>query len=627
MLKSQREAEMAQQDSSGKRLRDTPCVQSLLGFFFNKGVRGGPKIFLNMAAVLFALLLVIKILPQRLSDSALNSMHMHHNLWKGEHEEPLQKTGTGDDGSRPGGLRIVVFGENDIGTPIGVDQEVEGSKSWTEALCDQLACSKHISMAPSPDSPAWSVSSKMLYADGLENVLNETAGRPGPGLDYSYLSTLYGPQWQTLDFKDQVDRFLAMPKPLHVPKETLWVFNFGFWDVWSLSALPIPAGKAAADAMIKDLFEQIERLYKASTDSRSIAWSDINYVPAPPEPEPSPGAGSIEGSSAEVLTEKRNEEKAGNSPEAEDNAEEPTEYFRLLIPRVMDPSLLPGWRDLRAQLPKVHSKAEQMRNCAELTEHWNDCIVDGLVEWVRKEDRKAGEEESRKSRKGRKGRRTEPDSPGAPASPPADPPTTPIATPGKKVDESPPQHRPSPVRDGFAYNMANYVLDAMVERQLRNARLRDGDGRGDGPVKEGFRDVANSCVERVDTALVAISVQSGVRLGIPNEEIGGDVQVPSSTKPENHELQKEQARREVMSKRGGEKGGGEKKERVDLTANAAATVKVCQIPSDYLFYTPFALSQKAIGEIASETADMIRNNETIRGKLQAQIDKVSPGAP
>lgn len=131
---------MAQQESSGNRLRDTPCVQSLLGFFFNKGVRGGPKIFLNLAGVLFALLLVIKLMPQRLSDSALNSMP--HDLWKGEQEETLQADSGDNDDSMPGGLRIVVFGENDIGTPIGVDQEVEGSKSWTEALCDQVSGSQ-----------------------------------------------------------------------------------------------------------------------------------------------------------------------------------------------------------------------------------------------------------------------------------------------------------------------------------------------------------------------------------------------------------------------------------------------------------------------------------------------------
>lgn len=483
-------------------------------------------------------------------------------------------------------------------------------------------------MAPSTNSSAWSVSSKALYADGVESVLNETAERSSPGMDYSYLSTYYAPQWQTLDLKDQVDRFLAMPKPRHAPTETLWVFNFGFWDVWSLSAMPIPAGKAAADTMTRDMFEQIERLYEASTDHRSIAWSDTNYVPPPPVPETSPEMES-ELSPAEEPpvggpTEKRDEGSAENGSESQTNAEDKTEYFRLLIPRITDPSLLPGWRDLRAQLPKVHSKAEQMRNSAELTEHWNDRVVDRLVEWVRKENKTAGEDENKESKRA--------DADTAAASSPAvvDTPATQTITQGKKVDTAPAPSRPSPVRDGFAYNMANYVLDAMVERQLRNARLRDGSGRGDGAVEDGFRDVANSCVERVDTALVAVSVQSGVKLEIPNEEIGGDIQVPSATKPENREqTQRAKGSRVMGSKREakeGEEKEKEKKEPVDLAGKAAETVKVCQIPSDYLFYTPFALSQKAIGEIAAQTADMIRNNETIRAKLQAQMGKVSRAA-
>ncbi|KAI3390532.1 hypothetical protein diail_9270, partial [Diaporthe ilicicola] len=591
---------MAQQDGPGSRLRSTPCIQSLLGFFFNKGVRGGPKIFLNLAAVLFALLLVIKLMQQRLSDGALNSIP--HDLWNGVSKE--------EDDSTPGGLRLVVFGENELGTPVGQDEEVEGSVTWTEAVCAQLECSKHISMAPSPDSPAWSVSSKALYASGLERVLNETADTNSPGMDYSYLSTYYAPKWQTLDLKDQVDRFLAMPKPRHAPKETLWVFNFGFWDVWSLSALPIPAGKQAADAMTKDIFEQIERLYEASTDSRSIAWSNIKYVSAPASPATSPEAESEE-PPVGGPTEKRDEGNAENGSGMETSAAEAAEYFRLLIPQITDPSLLPGWRDLRAQLPEVHSKAEQMRNSAELTEHWNDRIVDGLVEWVKKENKQPGEDDNKESK------RTDAETDAS--SPLAEPPTIQTTQAETVVDSAPAQSRPSPIRDGFAYNLAKYVVDAMVERQLRNARLKDGAGRGGGAVDEGFRDVSNSCVQRVDTALVSVQVQSGVRLEIPNEEIGGDVQVPSATTQQKQQQKQQAERRGTSSDKEGEAKKEAKAAAGEMLPNVTDTVKVCQIPGDYLFYTPFALSQKAIAEIAVQTADMIRNNETIRGKLEAQM--------
>lgn len=113
-----------------ERIRDAPCFSSLMGFFFNKGVRGGPKIFLNLACVLLVLLVVTRLMPSRVTESALGSIP--HDLWSGI------SGGKKDDGSVSGGLRIVVFGENDVGTPVGENAEVAGSKSWTEALCSQV---------------------------------------------------------------------------------------------------------------------------------------------------------------------------------------------------------------------------------------------------------------------------------------------------------------------------------------------------------------------------------------------------------------------------------------------------------------------------------------------------------
>lgn len=121
---------MSSQGGFLDRIKDAPCFGSLMGFFFNKGVRGGPKIFLNLAAVLLVLLVVAKLMPSRVADSALGSIP--HDLWSGI------SGGGHDDGSVPGGLRIVVFGENDVGTPVGQNMEVEGSKSWTQALCAQV---------------------------------------------------------------------------------------------------------------------------------------------------------------------------------------------------------------------------------------------------------------------------------------------------------------------------------------------------------------------------------------------------------------------------------------------------------------------------------------------------------
>lgn len=123
---------MAMQPGIVDRARGSVCFQSILGFFFNKGVRGGPRVLLYLAGLLVGLIVFVKLLPQSMTESALLSMPQ--TIWS-------SSNGNGVDDNRPdGGLRIVVFGEIDVGTPVGMNEEVEGSKSWTQALCDQVSC-------------------------------------------------------------------------------------------------------------------------------------------------------------------------------------------------------------------------------------------------------------------------------------------------------------------------------------------------------------------------------------------------------------------------------------------------------------------------------------------------------
>ncbi|KAK7747903.1 hypothetical protein SLS53_001155 [Cytospora paraplurivora] len=590
---------MPSQGGFVERLRNAPFFNSLMGFFFNKGVRSGPRILLNLASVLLVLLLVVKLMPSRVAEGALNAIP--YDLWSGIGKGSADT----DDGSVPGGLRIVVFGENDIGTPVGENEEVEGSKSWTQALCAQLECTNHVSMVPLPDTAPWSVSSNELYARGVEKVFNETADKSTPGQDYSYLSTYYPPQWKSPDLKEQIDQFLAMPKPRHAPKETLWVFSFGLWDVWSLSALPAPVGKDLVGPMTKDIFKQIERLVEASTDPKSIAWSDFNTVPqsAAPAAPADENKEATDDAAAPSQPEKREENADGSEPVAEEDSELPTEYFRILVPRVIDPSMLPGWRDLRPVLPKVHSKAEQMRNSAELAGFWNDEIVNGLSDWVKKEDKQPEQSEEKASRdvtNGEESKRLQEEASSANVDF-----ANAVVQPNPAVEIGPltPIY---PVRDGFAYNLADYLLDAMIERQMRNARLKDGVGRGDGPLEQGYRDVTNACVQQVNTVAVSISVESGITLNIPNQNIGKDIQVP--TVPTPHVSRREDNRNGVD-------------DGADLTSHTSSPVKVCDSPSDHLFYTPFALSQRAIIAIASQSAELIRKSDTVRAKLQGKVNK------
>lgn len=446
----------------------------------------------------------------------------------------------------------------------------------------QLQCTNYISMVPSPEAAPYSISSNELYALGLDKVFNETHDRDTPGYDYSYVSEAYPPQWKSSDLKDQVDRFLAMPKPRHASGETLWVFSFGLWDVWSLSSLPISSAKESVEVMTKDIFAQIERLYQASMDPTSIAYSDVSSManrPAEEDPE------SQEDSAADGPVEKREGAEAQVQEQAEAEQPEtsrPVESFRILVPRIVDPSILPGWRDLRPESPAVHSKAEQLRNAYSLTNAWNDGIVSALTEWVKTVDSKKEEkDEGEATTKSRRG-----------------------LTLSRAAAGSP------PTRDGYAYNLADYLLDAILERQMRNAKLTDGNGRGKGELEEGFHDVRNACLQPLSSVAVSVSTQVGVTLNLPYKKIGGDKQALTQAPTAKS-----------MFKRDGQEGGiagADADVDVDVKKPALgymSTAKVCEIPSDHLFYTPFALSQKAIQEIAAETADMIRHGDTVRSKL------------
>lgn len=117
--------------SLAQSAQSSACFQSLIGFFFNKGVRGGPRILLNLAAVLFGLFVFVKLLPQRVTQNALSSIPIS---WA-----PISDDYESNEASAPGGLRIVVFGELDVGTPVSFNQETQNAQSWTQALCDKVS--------------------------------------------------------------------------------------------------------------------------------------------------------------------------------------------------------------------------------------------------------------------------------------------------------------------------------------------------------------------------------------------------------------------------------------------------------------------------------------------------------
>ena len=142
---------------------------AFLNFFFHRVTRSGPKLLLYLALLLASLLLLTRCLPTDLSDTIVSSTS---HLW----EFRPGRTGANDgsntalypgennahDELAGGGLRIVVFGENDIATSVSVSPDVAGlpnannNTSWTRELCIEVC------VTPPPPKK------KILCQDGQE---------------------------------------------------------------------------------------------------------------------------------------------------------------------------------------------------------------------------------------------------------------------------------------------------------------------------------------------------------------------------------------------------------------------------------------------------------------------------
>ncbi|KAJ9149382.1 hypothetical protein NKR23_g4307 [Pleurostoma richardsiae] len=591
-----------------------PGVRPVLGFFSNRVLRGGPRVLLNLAAFLVLLILVMKFAPQHMSQISFG--HAYDSIWRGAGrpaQEAAPEAGKGakgatvvDDGPG-GGLRIVVFGENDIGTPWsgGRDEEKSGP-AWTEALCDELNCSSYISLVPSTSS-GWSLSSNGLYASTVDKVLSLTEDSMQPGLDYSYLLKHYPAQWDVADLKMQVTAFLASEKPSRPPRETLWVLSFGTWDVWSLASLPSEVSKPVLEDMAADIFSNVERLYQASLDPESIAYSNHSL------------------------------EDGGAQPSSA--AADAVDSFRVFIPKLFDPSMTPGWDNLRPELPRVHSRAEQMRNAAELTSDWNMHVYTRLMDWVRTPDpAEEGSEESASENRDEaadggnaemSSHKETRDDEGKQRRDGAfyfD-----AATPSSADDDAAPSSTPTaapkrrfPQRDGLVHDGPSYLLDLIADRQMRAAWVKDAKGFGERPLNTTFREVRAPCVPARDP----VPHESAVR--------GDDVIANKMTEAEWNKIPKDKKKHLMHGKRGEEgqgeekgEGEGEKSAKGNKTDKAGGDGgeprAVCDDPEQHLFHTPLTLSSRAIREVARQCAEMVRKNDSLRGRWAAAQEAKSHG--
>jgi hypothetical protein len=274
----------------------------------------------------------------------------------------------------------------------------------------------------------------------VSGALN-TNGSTNAGYDYSWMTEHYAvPSLQLPDLEQQIISFLSTPPPKNPPRETLWVFNYGYWDIWRLAAMPRTQAMRALAAQITSIFDQIELLYKKARSEDSIAYSDyytsLKNSTAPPSGE--------------------------NTTVVLDVAPEP---FRIFIPTLFDISLTPGFQTARFIPPYPHSRAEEMRNAAYLTEQWETMMNKMILSWIQ----------------------------------------TPDPTVNGTVNETTSLYEkrdskgntvlvPYARREVISHDVPKYILELIVDRQLRNVQIEDHNGLGTKPTTEGFQEVQKPCI-------------------------------------------------------------------------------------------------------------------------------------
>ncbi|KAI1471654.1 uncharacterized protein F4812DRAFT_467659 [Daldinia caldariorum] len=380
----------------------------------SKILRGGSRLLPQIAVGVTVLLFGSYLWSSHFASLALNSNYTKALKWQGDDPE-------GDIGE---GLRIVVFGGGDVATPSRVSWQVNGPT---------LNCGTYHSFTPLADYDGGSIVSNSLFEAALDRTLSADNNTLS-GLDYSWLALSY-PAPAHQDLFHQIDDFLTSPLPLYPPRDTLWVFNIGYWDIWYLAALPRKLATHMVETQAQQVFSYIELLYEEAHKNNSIAFSE-SYI------------------DTTKITPTR-----------------PT--FRVFIPKPFSISLTSGFVNTRPIPPPPHTRAEQMRNAAFLENHWDKVFQDMLYEWERLPGREdVGDEDDLSEIKD------------------AD------LLLSKKAPRASKPSIPSARREAITYDISSYLRDLIVERQLRHASIVDHDGVGSAAVADGYSEVWEPCIKR-----------------------------------------------------------------------------------------------------------------------------------
>jgi hypothetical protein len=225
------------------------------------------------------------------------------------------------------------------------------------------------------------------------------------------------------DLAAQIQKFIALPPPSPQPKGTLFVISFGFWDIYSFAGLDYALGQNVTDRTVDELFSQLDILYSHYSQILSPAHTTE----------------SSDGST--------------NTTETKNHTYKPPP-FRVIIPKLFDPTLLHGWISKRPVPLRPSSVAENQKNAAYLSSRWNTRTENRISSWLKEAPLPLVDTNSTTTEE--------------------------LASP------------PNVERDAFYFNLAQYLLDIIVEHQLEDEGISDakGLGKGDSP----FESVYEPCL-------------------------------------------------------------------------------------------------------------------------------------
>ncbi|RDL39235.1 uncharacterized protein BP5553_03575 [Venustampulla echinocandica] len=333
----------------------------------------------------------------------------NHGLW-----------GWGSGGQRQGdgegGTRVVVFGDSWVGD--GIEEGLEGKgkgKSWPDVVYDKLKCTSYLNFAASQPSSAFPPAGVIVSNEILKSAV---AGSNSSSSTNHISETNLLP-----DLKSQIQSFINEATPSPTPAKTIFIISVGFWDIYNYAGLDLESAQKATDAAVNELFDQLDTLY--SYYSRTVS-SDNTTTHSPP--------------------------------------------FNIVVPKIMDPSLVPGWLSHRPTPPEPSNIAEHQRNAIPLTLRWNYQVEVKLKGWGQTNVT-------------------------FPNKPPAELKGTP-ETPISNNNDPPSKEHMTVGKAVFYYDLAQYLIDIVIEHQLQDEGTTDAAGLGASYTI--FEDIDRPCLRETE---------------------------------------------------------------------------------------------------------------------------------